>query len=154
TRGRPSRPPYACRSRSQFRGCISACRNVEMMRDTGTVTTNRESFDALGLEARVRAEQAQARSVALAMRAVEARDSARGRADRARAEATAAHIRAARLEDRAADRGVGNVSEHRRRAAEHRMAALKAGLTIDSTLSNAVHGSAAVTLSALARRRT
>jgi hypothetical protein len=81
-------------------------------------------------------------------------DRARQRADRAIADAAAAHVNAARAEDAAADRGVGDVEEHRRRAAEHRVAVWKAALRVDSAGRKLVNRAVMVELSALARRRT
>src|SRR5215475_4155700 len=89
------------------------------------------SLSDLRTEVALTTQRAVARAAALTIRAAEITDLARQLADDARAGVAAAHAKAACVEERAADRGLGDVEEHRRRAAEHRVAVLKAALQLD-----------------------
>ena len=135
------------------RGC-RGLRVRDWWRDTVAVTSRAASYDERGSEVTLRAQQAVARSAELTVRASLANDVARRRTDRARAEAAAAHVLAARVAEAAASRGVGDVEEHQRRAAQHRAAVLKAARQVDSAGRSIVDRAVLVELSALARRRT
>ena len=117
------------------------------------MATGAASFSDRGTEVTLRAQRAVARAAALAVRAAEVTDLARHWTGRIRAEAAAAHVKAARVAEAAADQGVGDVGEHRRRAAEHRVAVVKAARRLGSTDCSLVDRAVLVELSGLARRR-
>ena len=125
-----------------------------LSRDTVAVTSPHAFVDDHGAEVRLRARQAVGRAAELGVRASRATEVARQRIDRIRVEAAAVHALAARAEKAAAGRGVGNVEEHRRRAAQHHAAVMKAAGQLDSAGRSLVDRAVLVELSALARRRT